>query len=116
MSLVAMKVWIRGRSASRTAFPAASMSCFAVRARPQMPLVDPMPEWLDPLVGAAARVPEPEHVQPDQALRVGRELDRLEERSSQQGLRGLRVVALLPRDDGRGAEGDEPPARPQQLV
>ena len=36
MSLVAMKVWIRGRSESLTAFQAASMSCFEVRARPQI--------------------------------------------------------------------------------
>ncbi len=36
MSLVAMKVWIRGRSESLTAFHAASMSCLPVRARPQI--------------------------------------------------------------------------------
>src|SRR5947209_17074658 len=36
MSLVAMNVWMRGRSLSRTAFQAASMSCLEVRARPQM--------------------------------------------------------------------------------
>ena len=36
MSLVAMKVWIRGRSESLTAFQAASMSCGLVRARPQI--------------------------------------------------------------------------------
>src|SRR5215212_2118274 len=36
MSLVAMKVWMRGRSESRTAFHAASMSCLPVRAKPQM--------------------------------------------------------------------------------
>ena len=36
MSLVAMNVWMRGRSASLTAFQAASMSCLLVRARPQM--------------------------------------------------------------------------------
>ncbi len=35
-SLVAMKVWMRGRSESRTASHAASMSCLDVRARPQM--------------------------------------------------------------------------------
>src|SRR5215204_1898143 len=35
MSLVAMKVWMRGRSESLTAFQAASMSCLEVRARPQ---------------------------------------------------------------------------------
>src|SRR2546423_1011895 len=36
MSLVAMKVWIRGRSESLIAFQAASMSWKLVRARPQM--------------------------------------------------------------------------------
>ena len=36
MSLVAMNVWMRGRSESRTAFQAASMSCLAVRASPQI--------------------------------------------------------------------------------
>ena len=36
MSLVAMKVWMRGRSESLTAFQAASMSSTAVRARPQI--------------------------------------------------------------------------------
>ena len=36
MSLVEMKVWIRGRSESLTAFQAASMSWTPVRARPQM--------------------------------------------------------------------------------
>ena len=36
MSLVAMNVWMRGRSESRTAFHAASMSCLLVRASPQM--------------------------------------------------------------------------------
>src|SRR6266576_1529362 len=36
MSLVAMNVWMRGRSLSRTAFQAASMSCLDVRARPQI--------------------------------------------------------------------------------
>src|SRR5438874_8593237 len=36
MSLVAMKVWMRGRCASLTAFQAASMSCLDVRARPQI--------------------------------------------------------------------------------
>ena len=36
MSLVAMKVWMRGRSESLTAFQAASMSCMAVRASPQI--------------------------------------------------------------------------------
>ncbi len=36
MSLVEMKVWIRGRSESFTAFQAASMSCTPVRARPQI--------------------------------------------------------------------------------
>ena len=36
MSDVEMKVWMRGRSASRTAFHAASMSATCVRARPQM--------------------------------------------------------------------------------
>src|SRR4051794_23656522 len=36
MSLVAMKVWMRGRSESLTAFHAASMSATAVRASPQM--------------------------------------------------------------------------------
>ena len=36
MSLVEMKVWIRGRSESLTAFHAASMSWTPVRARPQM--------------------------------------------------------------------------------
>ncbi len=34
MSLVEMKVWMRGRSESFTAFQAASMSCTFVRARP----------------------------------------------------------------------------------
>ena len=34
MSLVAMKVWMRGHSESLTAFQAASMSSLAVRARP----------------------------------------------------------------------------------
>src|SRR3954454_20067492 len=36
MSLVAMKVWMRLRSASLAAFQAASMSCLLVRARPQI--------------------------------------------------------------------------------
>src|SRR5271165_7429572 len=36
MSLVAMKVWMRGRAESRTAFQAASMSCLLVRASPQI--------------------------------------------------------------------------------
>ena len=36
MSLVAMNVWMRGRSESLTAFQAASMSCLLVRASPQM--------------------------------------------------------------------------------
>ena len=36
MSLVAMKVWMRGRSESLIAFQAASMSCLEVRARPQI--------------------------------------------------------------------------------
>ena len=36
MSLVEMKVWMRGRSESLTAFQAASMSCAFVRASPQM--------------------------------------------------------------------------------
>ena len=36
MSLVAMKVWMRGRSESLIAFQAASMSCLPVRASPQM--------------------------------------------------------------------------------
>ena len=36
MSLVAMNVWMRGRSESLTAFQAASMSWLAVRARPQI--------------------------------------------------------------------------------
>ena len=36
MSLVAMKVWMRGRSESLIAFQAASMSCTPVRASPQI--------------------------------------------------------------------------------
>ena len=36
MSLVAMNVWMRGRSESRTAFHDASMSCLEVRASPQI--------------------------------------------------------------------------------
>ena len=36
MSEVAMKVWMRGRSAYLTAFQAASMSCLEVRASPQI--------------------------------------------------------------------------------
>ena len=36
MSLVEMKVWMRGRSESLTAFQAASMSCALARASPQM--------------------------------------------------------------------------------
>src|ERR1700689_1914903 len=36
MSLVARNMWMRGRSESLTACHAASMSCFEVRARPQM--------------------------------------------------------------------------------
>src|SRR4051794_4978761 len=81
---------------------------------PQLALIGPLAQWLDPLVEGAPLVPQREQVQTDHRLGLRHQLHRVEDAGTGHRLERLQHVAVLTLSDRRGSEAHEPPAGAQQ--
>src|SRR5439155_6936778 len=85
--------------------------------RPQRAVLEHLAQRRDERLERLAVVPQREQVQADDRLRGAHLVEPVKAAQPAQRLRGrAHEVALLAADDRGGAEGDEPPARSQQVV
>src|SRR5437588_4488486 len=82
--------------------------------RAQLPGLEPVPQGIDELVERSLRVPQPEHVEADEGLRLRHHRNRPEARHLRDGAGGLQHVAPRARGRRREAEADEPASGAQQ--